>query len=74
MSENILYAEVRDRGHQDILIQIGKKIIAARLESCDNMGILVVFKKDKQKVVNSYKKREKKTFIPWHRIKCIDIP
>ena len=74
MNDNILYTEVRDRGHEDIVIHIGKKKIAARLEECDTTGILVVLKKDKKKVVDSYKEREKKTFIPWHRIKCIDIP
>ena len=74
MSDNILYMEVRDRGHQDIVIHIGKKKIAARLEECDTTGILVVLEKSKNIVINSYKKREKKTFIPWHRRKCIDIP
>lgn len=60
--------------NKDILIEKGKQTIHARFEDCDIIGVSVVLEGDKAKVVDSYAKREIKTFIPWHCIENIRIP
>lgn len=78
MSEkNILYKEVlnaeRSKKNRNIGIETAKRTIKAKFEDCDEIGVMVILREDEQPVIENYRKRKIKTFIPWSRIKEIRI-
>lgn len=77
MRDTMLYEEVlnveRSKNNRYIRIEMAKRTIKAKFEDCDEIGVMVVSQEDEQPVVENYRKREIKTFIPWSRIKEIRI-
>lgn len=75
--KDTLYKEVQDaersKKNRNVLITTIGKTFKAKLEECDEIGIMVVLPKDERPIVENYRKRETKTFIPWSRIKEIRI-